>query len=134
MHFRQAAGVTGISAAVLALALVTVSAQAPTVKRTVLQKVDISAPGREAVTAKAEIPPTGSTGKHTHFGEEIGYLAEGTLTLEVEGVPARTVNAGEAFNIPAGKVHNATNNAAGSAVAVVTYIVEKGKPLTTPVP
>ena len=56
------------------------------------------------------------------------------MTLEVEGIPARTVKAGEAFNIPAGKVHNAINSAAGSAVAVVTYIVEKGKPLTTPVP
>ena len=134
MHFRQAAGVTGIAVVALALALVTVSAQAPTVKRTVLQQVDISVPGREAVTAKAEIPPTGSTGKHTHFGEEIGYLAEGTLTLEVDGVPVRTVKAGEAFNIPAGKVHNAINGGAGSAVAVVTYVVEKGKPLTTPVP
>lgn len=122
------------SAAWAGLAAVVVMAQAPTVKRTMLQQVDLSMPGREAVTAKAEIPTHGSTGKHTHFGEEIGYLAEGEIMLEIEGMPTRTVKAGEAFNIPAGKIHNAMNHASTSAVAVVTYVVEKGKPLTTPVP
>jgi len=126
--------VSVMSAMGLALALVSLSAQAPTVKRTLLQQVDISAPGREAVTAKAEIPSNGATGRHTHFGEEIGYVAEGTLMLDVDGVPSRTVKAGEAFAIPAGKVHNAMNHGTGTVTAIVTYIVEKGKPLTTPVP
>ncbi len=134
MHVRQPAGVTGMCAAALALTLVTVSAQAPTVKRTVLQQVDVATPGREAVTAKAEIPPTGSTGKHTHFGDEVGYVADGMLMLEVEGQPAKMISAGQAFHIPAGKVHNALNHGTGTVTAVVTYIVEKGKPLTTPVP
>ncbi len=133
MHVRQAAGVAGISAAVLALSFVTVCAQAPTVKRTVLQQVDVVTPGREAVTAKAEIPPTGSTGKHTHFGDEVGYVAEGTLMLEIEGQPAKMISAGQAFHIPAGKVHNAMNHGTGNVTAVVTYVVEKGKPLTPPV-
>jgi len=124
----------GLGVAVVLGLTISVVAQAPTVKRVVLQQVDISVPGRQAVTAKAEIPPMGTTGRHTHFGEEIGYLAEGSLMLEVEGVPAKTIKAGEAFIIPAGKVHNATNHGAGTAVAVVTYIVDKDKPITTPVP
>ena len=41
--------------------------------------------------------------------------------------------AGEAFIIPNGKPHNATNAGPGMASIVVTYIVEKGKPLATPV-
>lgn len=101
--------------------------------RTLLQQVDISAAGREAVTARAEFSvPGASVGRHTHFGEEVGYVQEGTLTIEIDGV-TKTVKAGEAFIIPNGKPHNATNAGPGRASIVVTYIVEKGKPLATPV-
>ncbi len=133
MRIRTLA-LTGLGMAVSLGVAVSVLAQAPTVKRTVLQQVDVVTPGREAVTAKAEIPPNGSTGKHTHFGDEIGYVAEGTLMLDVDGLPSKTFTAGQAFHIPAGKVHNAMNHGTGAVTAVVTYVVEKGKPLTTPVP
>lgn len=117
----------------LALTLAVVSAQAPAIKRTPLQQFDISAPGREAIMAKADIPPGGTTGKHTHPGEEISYILAGELVLEIEGQPARTLKAGEAFYIPAGKVHNGTNESAGNVSVLVTYVVEKGKPVTSPV-
>jgi mannose-6-phosphate isomerase-like protein (cupin superfamily) len=42
------------------------------------------------------------------------------------------VKAGEAFLIPSGKVHNATNTLKTQTTIVSTYIVEKGKPLATP--
>jgi quercetin dioxygenase-like cupin family protein len=103
-------------------------------KRTVLQQADISAPGREAVTAVVEFQPGASPGRHTHPGEEVGYVIEGTVLLEREGKPNATLHAGEAFLIPAGTVHNATNNGTGTAKLVATYIVEKGKPLATPAP
>lgn len=110
-----------------------VGAQQTGFSRTVLQQVDISAPGREAVTARAEFSAVGaSVGRHTHFGEEVGYVQEGTLAVEIDGV-TKTVKAGEAFIIPNGKPHNATNAGPGKASIVVTYIVEKGKPLATPV-
>jgi quercetin dioxygenase-like cupin family protein len=108
-----------------------VFAQAPTFKRTVLQTVETSIAGREAVTAKAELPAGVSSGRHTHPGEEIGYVLEGTVSVEIEG-QTRTVKAGEAFAIPAGKVHSATNTGTAQATIVSTYIVEKGKPLATP--
>lgn len=106
-------------------------AQAPAFKRTVLQQVDLSIAGREAVTAKAEIPAGLAAGRHTHPGEEIGYVLEGSVEIELEGA-TRTLKAGEAFAIPAGKPHNATNLSAGPVTIVSTYIIEKGKPLTTP--
>ena len=109
-----------------------VRAQQPGFKRTVLQQVDISAPGREVVTAVAEFQPGASPGRHTHAGEEVGYVIEGVVVLEQEGKPNRTLHAGEAFLIPAGTVHNATNSGTGVARLVATYIVEKGKPLATP--
>jgi quercetin dioxygenase-like cupin family protein len=116
------------------VAVAGVGAQPTGFTRTVLQQVDISAPGREAVTARAEFHAVGaSVGRHTHFGEEIGYVQEGTLAIEIDGV-TRTVKAGDAFIIPNGKPHNATNAGPGKASIVVTYIVEKGKPLATPSP
>jgi quercetin dioxygenase-like cupin family protein len=107
-------------------------AQAPAFKRTMLQTVELSIAGREAVTAKAELPVGVASGRHTHPGEELGYVLEGTVSMEIEG-QSKTIKAGEAFAIPSGKVHNATNAGTGQATIVSTYIVEKGKPLATPV-
>jgi quercetin dioxygenase-like cupin family protein len=122
---------TGMTFSLAILSLVALAAQAPTVTRTVLQQADISIPGREAVTARAEIAAGGTTGRHTHPGEEISYLLEGSVLLEVEGAAPRTLKAGDVFLIPAGKVHNATTSG-GKAIIIANYIVEKGKPLATP--
>jgi quercetin dioxygenase-like cupin family protein len=108
-----------------------VLAQAPAFKRTVLQTVDLSIPDRQAVTGKAEFPAGASTGRHTHPGEEIGYLLEGSVAVEMDGV-SKTLKPGDTFAVPAGKVHIATNLGTGQATIVSTYIVEKGKPLATP--
>ena len=108
-----------------------ISAQQPAFKRTVLQTVELSIAGREAVTAKAELPAGVSSGRHTHPGEEVGYVLEGAVTVERDG-QSKTFKAGEAFAIPAGQVHNAINAGTAQATIVSTYIVEKGKPLATP--
>jgi len=42
------------------------------------------------------------------------------------------LNTGQAFLIPAGAIHNATNDGSTTARVLATYIVEKGKPLATP--
>ena len=128
MKLAQAA-----AAAVVAAGLVAgVWAQQPAFKRTVLQQVDISVPGREAVTALAEFPAGVAAGRHTHPGEEIGYVLDGQVLLEQDGKPAATLHAGQTFLIPAGTVHNATNTGTTIARVVATYLVEKGKPLATP--
>jgi quercetin dioxygenase-like cupin family protein len=109
-----------------------VRAQPSNFKRTILQHGDLSSPGREAVTAVAEFQAGASPGRHTHPGEEVGYILEGSVLLEQEGKPAVTIAAGQAFFIPAGTIHNATNTGPGPARILATYIVEKGKPLATP--
>ena len=111
-----------------------VAGQQPAFKRTVLQQADISVPGREVVSAVAEFEPRATPGMHTHFGEEIGYVIEGTFLVEQAGKPPVTLQAGGSFLIPAGTVHNATNTGAGKGRILATYIVEKGKPLATPAP
>ncbi len=126
----RAAVVTFVALAAAGIA--DVSAQQAGFTRTVLQQRDLSAPGREAVTAAAEFQPGASVGRHTHPGEEVGYVLEGTIVLEQEGKPAVILGAGKTFFIPAGTIHNATNRGSGRARVLATYIVEKGKPLATP--
>lgn len=108
-------------------------AQAPGIKRTLMQRSDVG-DNREVILGLAEISPGGSTGRHTHFGTEVGYVLDGTSTLEVDGEPARTLKAGDSYMIPAGKVHNATAAGDNPAKVLATYVVEKGKPLATPAP
>jgi quercetin dioxygenase-like cupin family protein len=107
-------------------------AQQPGFSRTVLQRGDISAPGREAVQVRAEFNPGAAAGKHTHPGEELLYVLEGTLLLEVAGKPPVTLKAGDFSMVPAGIVHDGKNVGSGNAKVLATYIVEKGKPLASP--
>jgi quercetin dioxygenase-like cupin family protein len=114
------------------LAAGTTLAQAPAIKRTLLQRAD-TGNNMEVVLGLAEIAQGGSTGRHTHFGVETGYVISGTSVLEVEGEAPRTLRPGDSYLIPAGKVHNATAKE-GEAKVLATYVVEKGKPLATPAP
>jgi quercetin dioxygenase-like cupin family protein len=69
--------------------------------------------------------------RHTHFGEEIIYVLEGTLEYQVEGKPTATYKAGDVLLVPAGAVHAAKNVGSGNGAELATYVVEKGKPLIT---
>jgi quercetin dioxygenase-like cupin family protein len=110
-----------------------VRAQAPGFSRKELQRGDLSVPGREVVTVFVEFAPGGAVGRHTHFGEEVSYVIEGTAVLEVDGQPPRELKAGDTFLIPAGVVHAAKNTGTGPSKVLANYVVEKGKPLATPV-
>ena len=113
---------------VAALCAVTLSAQ---IKRTVLQQVDTSIPGREVVTARADFPAGGSTGLHTHPGDEISFVAEGAVEIVMDG-SSKVYRKGEAFNVIGGKPHDA-KAVDGPATVIANYVIEKGKPATTPV-
>ena len=58
------------------------------IKRTVLQQADVSIPGKEVITARADIPVGSSAGMHTHPGDEISYVLDGALEVVVEGLDA----------------------------------------------
>ena|SRR5436190_24391033 len=107
-------------------------AQQPGFTRKMLQDHDLSVADRHAVQVVAEFVPGGAAGKHTHPGEELGYVLEGTLELLVEGQPARTLKAGDSFFIPPGVVHDGKNIGSGPAKVLATYVVEKGKPVASP--
>jgi quercetin dioxygenase-like cupin family protein len=111
----------------------TLAAQQPGFTRKLIQDQNLSVADRHAVQALAEFVPGGAAGRHTHPGEELGYVVEGTLELLIDGQPPRVVKAGEAFFVPAGVVHDGRNVGSGPAKVLATYIVEKGKPVATPV-
>ena len=62
-------------------------AQQPAFRRTELQRADLSAAGREAVTVMVEVPSGAMSGRHSHPGEEIGYVLEGAIVVEIDGEP-----------------------------------------------
>jgi quercetin dioxygenase-like cupin family protein len=101
------------------------------VTRTDLQRHDLSAPGREAIQVRVDLAPGVAFGKHTHPGEEIIYVLEGTLEYQLEDKPPVTLKAGDVLFIPAGTVHSARNTGSVTGSELATYIVEKGKPLLT---
>jgi quercetin dioxygenase-like cupin family protein len=127
----NAKSILGIAVAVAALAAASVYAQQGFSRR-MLQDHSLSVSDRHAVQVVAEFVPGGAAGRHTHPGEELGYILEGTLELQVEGQPPRTLQAGESFFIPAGTVHDGKNIGKGPAKVLATYVVEKGKPVASP--
>jgi quercetin dioxygenase-like cupin family protein len=104
---------------------------APGLWRTDLQRQDLSVPGREVVQARVDIGPEAPLVKHTHPGEKIICVLEGSLEYQIEGQLPKTFNAGDALTVPAGVIHAVRNVGSGNAAELATYVVEKGKPLLT---
>jgi quercetin dioxygenase-like cupin family protein len=100
------------------------------IKRTDLQQHDLSVPGHQVVQA-LDLGRTAAFVKHTHPGEEIIYVLEGSLEYQIQGQPTTTVTAGDVLFVPAGAVHAVRNVGSGNAAELATYVVEKGKPILT---
>ncbi len=119
------------SVILLLLSVGTLNAQQPGIKRTELQRQNLSAEGKEAIQVAISFAPGSSFPNHVHPGEELIYVLEGSIEYKVEGKLPVTLKAGEVLFIPAGTIHAARNTGKRTAVELATYIVEKGKPLIT---
>jgi quercetin dioxygenase-like cupin family protein len=119
---------------VVALGVAGAAVQQEALKRTPLQKAEF--PGDQWVTQTmlVEIAAGGMAPRHTHPGIEVTYVMEGEGDLLVDGQPDRHLKAGDSFQVPAGVVHAARNTGSVPEKLLVTYVVEKGKPLATPAP
>jgi quercetin dioxygenase-like cupin family protein len=109
-------------------------AQQAGVTRTELQKLPYPDPGHQAATYLVTVPMGGTIARHTHPGVEMGYLVSGEGTLSVQGQPDRAVKAGDSWAIPAGTPHALRTHGDAQTRAVVTFVTEAGKPLSTPAP
>jgi quercetin dioxygenase-like cupin family protein len=74
-----------ISGAAILTVIAICAAEKPTAKFTELQRHPIPGTGREGVTTVAEIQPGASSARHSHPGEDFGYVIEGTIVLQVDG-------------------------------------------------
>ena len=127
-------GWTAVIACVLAIGLAGMAgAQQAGFTRVQLQDQDLSITGKHVVQARAEFQPGVASGRHTHPGEEVAYVLEGQVEVTIDGKPAIVAKAGETFFIPAGLVHEGKNMGSTVAKILGTYIVDKDKPLATPV-
>ena len=121
-------------AALIAASAVGLSdAQAPPagIKRSDLMREELSAPGREVIQVLVEFAPGVAFPRHSHPGEELVYVVEGSLVYEVDGRPPVTLAAGDVLFIPTGAVHAVRNVGDGKGAELATYVVEKGKQLIT---
>lgn len=111
------------------LALHPAQAQTTGFTRQDLLQHDLGKDGREVIQTRVDFARGAVSPRHSHHGEEIAYVLEGTLEYQIEGQAKVTLKAGESLFIPAGANHVARNVGSGKASELATYLVSKGKPL-----
>ena len=84
VHMKTTRMVEAVLIAASAFALRLAPAQQAGTKRTDLQRRDLSAPGREVVQVRVDFDPGYVAPRHTHPGEEIIYVIEGSLEYEID--------------------------------------------------
>src|SRR3989475_9610740 len=136
---REFAGITscaicGITAFVAAQASAQGAPPAATtgVTRKILSQMEGPAPGYQTLLVEATIEAGVAVGRHTHPGIESAYVLEGGFELPVEGQPTRTLKAGDGFQIPPETPHAGGKPGSAKTRVLITYVVEKGKPLASP--
>lgn len=112
------------------LAMASGQAEAP--KRKILNRIDTPMPMQEALMVQVELDVGAATGRHSHHGVELGLIQEGEVEMRIDGESIRKLMAGDSFAIASGKVHEARNKGSTPARVIVTYVVEKDKPLAVP--
>ncbi len=105
----------------------------PGVTRKILSQMDGPTPGYVTLVAEVEIGPGIAAARHTHPGIETIYVLEaGGGDLPIQGQPTRTLNVGDAIQIPAETPHAGGKPGDKKTRLLISYVVEKGKPLVSP--
>lgn len=103
------------------------------VKRTPLGKVEVPGSNYEVVFGITELAAGFKSGRHSHPGQVLAYVAEGEFWYLVDGQPERIYKVGESLQLPDRAIHN-EGAAGGNPVKVfAVFVVEKGQPLVQPV-
>lgn len=103
------------------------------IRRKVLSQIDGPTPGYVTIIADVEIDAGVVPARHKHPGIETGYVIEGTIELPIEGRPNLMLKPGDAFQVPPETAHAGGPASASKVRIISTFVVEKGKPLATPV-
>jgi len=98
-----------------------------------LSRTDGPAAGYETLLMEATIEAGVPVGKHTHPGIESAYVLEGGFELPIQGQETRMLKAGDGVQIPPNTPHAGGKPGTAKSRLLITYVVEKGKPLASPV-
>jgi quercetin dioxygenase-like cupin family protein len=111
-------------------------AQQQPIKRTDLLKTNLAdLDGKDMHVWVADIAPGAATGRHVHPTPRFVYVLEGAVVLELEGKPAQTFRAGQAFVEMPGERHNFRNaSATEPAKALGFQYAGKDQPLQVNAP
>jgi quercetin dioxygenase-like cupin family protein len=102
------------------------------VTRKLLSQVDGPTPGYVTMLMEATIEAGVPVGRHTHPGVESAFVLEGGFELPVQGQPTRMLKAGDGFQIPPNTPHAGGTAGTTKSRILITYVVEKDKPLASP--
>ena len=117
----------GIAALVLAT-----GASAQEVTKRVISRADLAGTDKEIILMETEIPPGVVSPRHTHPGEEAYYVIQGSMT-ELPGQKPTMRQTGTG-GINGREVPHAGYKVVGDKPLKIVnvYIVDKGKPLSSP--
>jgi quercetin dioxygenase-like cupin family protein len=133
--FLYLSGIAAAVPAVSRIALAQTSQAGP--KLTQILRTDLEGQGQavqETVVSVVEFGPGSAAPWHMHPGaQELLYVMEGNLTIEVEGSGTKVIKMGEIGTIPAEFVHLARNESTNvnTKALVVHSRSAKDKPLMT---
>jgi quercetin dioxygenase-like cupin family protein len=102
------------------------------VTRKILSQMDGPMPGYTTVLVEATIDAGVPVARHTHPGIESAYVLEGGFELPIQGQPTRIIKAGDGFHVPPETPHAGGKPGEAKTRVLITYVVEKGKPLASP--
>ena len=102
------------------------------VTRKILSQTDGPTPGYVTLLVEATIEPGVTVARHTHPGVESAYVLEGGFELPIQGQATRMLKKGDGFHIPPETPHAGGKAGDAKSVILITYVVEKGKPLASP--
>ena len=107
----------------------------PRYARKILSQTDGPAAGYVTLLVEATLEPGVTVGRHTHPGIESAYVLEAPTSgfeLPVQGQETRIVKKGDGFQIPPVTPHAGGTPSKAKTRLIITYVVEKGKPLASP--
>lgn len=108
------------------------TATAQEVTRREIARADVAGTDKEMVLVETTIPPAAVSARHTHPGEEAFYVVQGSI-IQYPGKPAAMRETGYGAITAREVPHAGYKNVGSTALRQVSvYVVDKGKPLSSP--
>ena len=122
-----------LHAAAATPAAATAAATSPGVSNLMARDL-LGVPGKEVRMLTVEYAPGGSSRPHRHNAQVFVYVLQGSLRMQVRGLPAVTLKAGDTFYESPDDVHEVSANASETEPAkfLVFTVKDKSAPVSSP--